>query len=402
MTGDGPVGVGVRRVPGLDLGAPLPASEPRLLGRIVAEIRDGGPMTFARFMELALYDPESGYYAAERDDASLAGPGREADFLTAPESHPIFGWAIARQLEEAWNRLGRPDRFVVREHGAGTGAMAVGILDGLRRSASPLLDAIRYQAFDVAASRLTALNVRLDAASLSAWLDPPGEAPAPGAVLANELLDALPVHRVEGASAGDPRGPVLERLVDLDADGALTTIAAAPKTAALAARLAGEDVHLEPGQAAEICLGVDDWVRAATTPLAAGPVLLIDYGAPATRLYAPSRGSTLRAYHRHRVHGDRPAGPHGPCRSHGRRARGPRRGPDEPRPGVPVEIPREPRDRRAAGGPPVGPGDDPRVVPGRPLRGCPDARPAGHRRICRHGLRPGPACRATAARPRLE
>ena len=69
-----------------------------------ADIRDGGPMTFARFMDLALYDPEHGYYAS-----GTRGPGRTGDFLTAPESHPIFGWTVARQLEEVWEAP-RPSR----------------------------------------------------------------------------------------------------------------------------------------------------------------------------------------------------------------------------------------------------------------------------------------------------
>ncbi|MEO5918091.1 MAG: SAM-dependent methyltransferase, partial [Candidatus Limnocylindrales bacterium] len=97
-------------------------------------------MTVARFMELALYDPDHGYYVS-----GSRGPGRSADFLTAPESHPIFGWALARQVEEIWELLGRPDPFTVREHGAGSGALAAGLIDGLTRSGSPLRGAIRYR-----------------------------------------------------------------------------------------------------------------------------------------------------------------------------------------------------------------------------------------------------------------
>ncbi|MEO8274006.1 MAG: SAM-dependent methyltransferase, partial [Chloroflexota bacterium] len=126
--------LGLRRVDELDLRAPLPDSDPNLLSRIASEIRAGGPMSFARFMELALYDPTAGYYTT-----GATGPGRHGDFLTAPEGHPIFGWAVARHLEALWAALDRPARFVVREHGAGSGALAAGILDGLRRSGSPLL-----------------------------------------------------------------------------------------------------------------------------------------------------------------------------------------------------------------------------------------------------------------------
>ncbi|HEX2625906.1 MAG TPA: hypothetical protein VHL56_03280, partial [Candidatus Limnocylindrales bacterium] len=87
---------GIRRVEELDPTAPLPESDPELVERIREEIAATGPMTFARFMELALYDPERGYYT--RADTEQ-GPGRRGDFLTAPEGHPIFGWSIARFLE---------------------------------------------------------------------------------------------------------------------------------------------------------------------------------------------------------------------------------------------------------------------------------------------------------------
>jgi SAM-dependent MidA family methyltransferase len=298
--GAGPVEVGVRRVAELESDGSLPASDPRLMSLIRDEIGRDGRITFARFMEIALYDPEAGYYSAAPDvDAADRGPGRSGDFLTAPEGHPIFGWTIARLLEDAWQRLDRPAWFVVREHGAGSGALAFGILDGLRRCGSPLLEAIRYQAIEISPSRLDGLRDRLDAAGLGTWFEPADDTPAPGAILANELLDALPVHRVEGSDHG-----LLERYVTLDADGELGTEPGEPSTPELAARFEAENVHLEPGQPAEICLAIDDWLPNAVAPLERGLVLLIDYGARAGELYTSARGSTLRAYYRHSVHDD--------------------------------------------------------------------------------------------------
>lgn len=291
-------GVGLRRVDELDPVAPLPESDPRLIERIRAEIAAAGPMTFARFMELALYDPESGYYT--RTDTE-AGPGRLGDFLTAPEGHPIFGWSIARFLEATWDAIDRPGRFVIREHGAGTGALAAGILDGLRRSGSALFEAVELQAVDAAPARLDMLAARLAEAGLAHLLHPRDDAPAPGAVIANELLDALPVHRVEGGSSGD----LLERFVTLaPAGGGFDTALGPPSTPALAARLVAEGIVLAEGQPAEICLAIDGWVAEATAPLERGVVLLVDYGYGAAELYTPARGSVLRAYHRHRVHAD--------------------------------------------------------------------------------------------------
>ena len=313
-----PFVLGLRRVDELDPGAALPESDPRLVAKIASEIRAGGPMAFARFMELALYDPEAGYYTT-----GATGPGRHGDFLTAPEGHPIFGWSIARHLESVWDALDRPVHFVVREHGAGSGALAAGILDGLRRSGSALLDAISYQAIDVAPGRLDALAERLASDGLDAHFEPFDPTPAPGVVLANELLDALPVHMVEGG----PDGKLVERFVTLaDTEAAeptasagpaaradtafggaprpFTTALGPPSTPALTARLAAEDIGLAAGQRAEICLAIDDWVRTAAEPLERGELLLLDYGYPATELYTEARGSTMRAYHRHRVHDD--------------------------------------------------------------------------------------------------
>lgn len=290
--------VGLRRVPELDPTAPLPESDPALVEKIRAEIAAHGPMPFARFMDLALYDPENGYYT--RQDETL-GPGRAGDFLTAPEGHPIFGWSIARFLEGAWDALGRPSRFVIREHGAGTGALAAGILDGLRRSGSPLLAAVGYQAIDASAARLEALGARLATEGLVEHRRPPDADPAPGAVIANELLDALPVHLVEGG----PEGSLLERFVVAGArPDTFDTILGPPSTPALDARLEAEGITLAPGQPAEVCLALDEWLARAAAPLERGVVLLVDYGHDAPALYAPSRGSTLRAYHRHRVHAD--------------------------------------------------------------------------------------------------
>lgn len=290
-----PMTVGIRRVEELDPGAPLPASEPRLLARIVDEIRASGPMTFARFMALALYDPEAGYYTA-----AAGGPGRSGDFLTAPEGHPIFGWALARQAEEVWKRLGRPARFVIREHGAGTGALGLAILDGLRRSGSPLAVAVRYQAAEASPARLGALRDSFATAGFADVLEPLDDRPAPGMVLANELLDALPVNLVEGG----PGGELVEAFVALDGAGDLLFQTGAPSTSALAARLAEEGVTLGPGQRGEICLEIEPWLSVAVAGLERGLLLIVDYGYPADQLYDPARGSTLRAYHRHRVHDD--------------------------------------------------------------------------------------------------
>ena len=101
-----------------------------LVARIAGEIDRDGPMTFARFMDLALYDPDGGYYRGAEPR-----PGRAGDFITAPEAHPIFGRALARTVAETWRRLGEPPTFTLREYGAGTGALGAAILGGLATEA---------------------------------------------------------------------------------------------------------------------------------------------------------------------------------------------------------------------------------------------------------------------------
>lgn len=277
---------GIRHEPPTDLSDV--GEDTDLVERIRAEIRRGGPMPFARFMELALYDPDGGYYRAE-----AARPGRGGDFLTAPELHAIFGEVLATGIHEVWARLDRPDPFVVRELGAGEGALALAMLPGLPPE-------IRYDPVDIDPRRLEALRDRLSATGLADRMLAT-DGPFDGVVVANEVLDALPVHRVR------QRGDALREIaVDIDDDGAFVEVEIEPSTPALAARLTDEGIDLVDGQTAEICLAIDAWLAAAIAGLRRGVVLLIDYGAPAVELYDPvrRREGTLRAYVRHQVHDD--------------------------------------------------------------------------------------------------
>jgi len=288
---------GVRREPAPELD--LVGQDEDLVARIHGEIARDGPITFARFMELALYDPAGGYYRAGE-----ARPGRAGDFLTAPETHPIFGAALARGLEEVWGRLGQPDPFVLREYGAGTGALILAILDRLALDRTGLVDALRYAPVEIEPRRLETIDERLIAVGRRGVLVDPGSRGTPppieGAILGNEVLDALPTHRVVVRD-----GRLLEILTG-SRDGAFVDVEAPPTTEALAGRLDAEGIELVEGQRAEVCLALDTWVVEVAAGLERGLLLLIDYGYPARELYDPVRrqDGTLRAYLRQRVHDD--------------------------------------------------------------------------------------------------
>lgn len=305
MTGPRDVDPGLRRTPHPDLAAV--GDSPELVELIGAEIAADGPITFARFMERALYEPGLGYYRSAEPR-----PGRSGDFLTAPEADPLFGAAIARQLAEIWRRLGEPDRFTVLEPGAGTGALAIAALRALATTEPTLASRIRWSPEEIEAHRISAFRRALtEAGSGDRMADPADDRPIVGVILANEVLDALPVHRMigrpggprellVGISPGDDPGTDHERPSRfVESEGPLSD----PR---LGARLADEGIALADGQRGEICLDIDDWVRDQAARLERGALIAIDYGYPAAELYDPVRraGGTLRAYVRHRVHDD--------------------------------------------------------------------------------------------------
>jgi SAM-dependent MidA family methyltransferase len=256
-------------------------------------------ITFARFMELALYEPRLGYYRQRADRPTDAG-----DFLTAPETHAIFGWTVARGIERMWADLGEPAPFDLIEYGAGSGTLAISILEGLRRhGSSRLLAAIRYEAVEGNHHRLADLRRRFEETGFADRLVPTGSrtdgpVPVTGVLLANEFLDALPVHRfvVRG-------GEMLELFVAWR--DRFVEVVAAPSTPALAERLADDGIdpsRLAEGQVGEICLGLEPWLDEAAGRLDRGFVLAIDYGCEAAELYGPRHlAGTLLGYRGHRV-----------------------------------------------------------------------------------------------------
>ncbi|MEZ5500622.1 MAG: SAM-dependent methyltransferase [Steroidobacteraceae bacterium] len=258
--------------------------------------RAGGWLGFADYMRLVLYAPGLGYYSAGATKFGAAG-----DFVTAPEISPLFALALARHCAQLPEVRGG----TILELGAGTGALADGLLCSLReRGHLPNRYLILEPSADLASrqrERLARLPVEL--AARIEWLTRLPAAPFSGALIANEVADALPVERFEirGDGGVDEIGIGVRegrwRLVPRPARDAL---------AAAVAELRGRLPHALPaGYRSEICLELPPWIASLASMIAAGSVLLIDYGFPAGSYYHPDRSDgTLRCHFRHRAHDD--------------------------------------------------------------------------------------------------
>lgn len=281
----------------------LPALTPDEAGhsaRLEARVRDeiscaGGWISFARYMQMALYEPGLGYYSAGARKLGAAG-----DFITAPEVAPVFSRCLAVQCEEVLRALGGGD---VLELGAGSGVMAAELLGELaRRDCLPA----RYRILDVSADLRERQRATLEAAvpqlvDRVEWLDRlPGD--FTGIVVANEVLDAMPVERFV------VRGGVVNALGVTSQLGRLEWSEA---RAAAALADAVRDVEREAGSdwpegyVSEINLGLAAWLAALAASVRRGVLLFVDYGLPRREFYAAERSDgTLLCHFRHRFHDD--------------------------------------------------------------------------------------------------
>jgi len=270
--------------------APIAANP--LAAQLVRRIHEQGPMTFAEYMEACLYDPQHGYYT-KADQR----PGR--DYFTSADIKPLFGRLLARQVEEMWAALGRPDPFWLVEAGAGTGALAKAIVDFAAHALPEFYACLRYVAVDRSPARRKAQEMLLErharGGRFSAYGSLPEEISA-GCIFSNELLDALPVHRVVRQG-----GELKELYVAVENDR-LCEKAGLISSPRIADYFARQHIELRDEQQAEVCLAACDWIRHAGERLGRGFVLTIDYGREAEELYNElhMRG-TLLAYQVHRA-----------------------------------------------------------------------------------------------------
>jgi SAM-dependent MidA family methyltransferase len=246
----------------------------------------GGWLSFADFMELALYAPGVGYYSA-----GAVKIGASGDFVTAPEVSDLFSRCVARQCADVLAETGGE----ILELGAGTGRMAATILKTLAEI-GVLPD--RYAILEVSAdlsdrqrTRLMQLPSKLFERVV--WLDRLPEKPIRGVMLANEVLDALPVQRfvVRGGVAHE----LGVGLAGADIGWQETTADFAAATALVPG--------LPDGYTSEVCLRVEPWIASVGQCLSQGALLLFDYGLPRAHYYHAQRTEgTLRCYFKQRAH----------------------------------------------------------------------------------------------------
>jgi len=268
-------------------------------GSVLRTLRDavaaaGGWLPFDDYMRIALYAPGLGYYSA---GATKLGSG--GDFTTAPEISPLFGQCLARHCAEVLAAVEGGD---ILELGAGTGRLAFDVLTAL--AAQDRLPE-RYRIVEISADLrerqrklLTSLPAEL--AARVEWLDAPPSQPWRGALLANEVLDALPFKRIRREE-----GAWKELGVAINGEGRFVwkTRDASPMLRAQIEGSVPED--LSDGYETELCPLLQPWIAEVTASMQQGVALFIDYGLPRPQYYHPDRAhGTLRCHYQQRAHAD--------------------------------------------------------------------------------------------------
>jgi SAM-dependent MidA family methyltransferase len=246
------------------------------LAALLAErIRRFGPITFAEYMRECLYHPIHGYYSQPESR-------RFADYYTSVDVHPIFGRLLARQFAEMWEQLDRPPEFHLVEAAAGTGRLAGHILAFAQQQLPQFFEALHYVAVERSPARCDQMCERLQPYIERRRCQTSIEMPAQvlvGCIFSNELLDALPVHRV-----------VLEnnelREICVTTDGATFSDLRMPlSSCAISQYLAAQGITFIEGQQAEAGLEACDWITEIGRRLGRGFVVTIDYGHEAADLF---------------------------------------------------------------------------------------------------------------------
>ncbi|GBE00178.1 hypothetical protein BMS3Abin07_02225 [bacterium BMS3Abin07] len=260
---------------------------------ITNTIRESGPVTFKRFMDMALYYPGLGYYTS-----ADTGIGRKGDFYTSPHLHPTFGMVLARQVEECWDCMGRPGDFMVIEQGAGKGYLALDILDYLRDR--DIYTTLQYTIVeinpDASADQKKMLGGHVEKIR---WIKEIKDIEMfTGCLVSNELLDSFPVHLIQMDDC------IREVYVDLDGDD-FVEVTGEPATPDIERYVEEFSVAHQKGYRTEINLKIKEWLEGISSRISDGFIITIDYGYNAETYYSEERDrGTLMCYFRHQVNED--------------------------------------------------------------------------------------------------
>ena len=263
---------------------------------ITSRIRAAGPLSFAAFMDLALYHPELGYYARARRRSGAVG-----DFFTSVDAGPLLGELLAAQFAEMWRLTATGGSrtqaaFDLVEAGAGSGRLARSVLDHAAAAHPAFYRVLRLTLAERSPTARAAHNTTLGPhAGRLAQSGVALPARVEGIIYANELLDALPVHSLVMTAAG-----LCEVYVD-SRNGRLVE-SSGPVSPAARDHVERFGIRIESGWRTEVCPAAVSWVADAARRLERGFLLLIDYGHEAHELYSPTHAhGTLACYQRHRV-----------------------------------------------------------------------------------------------------
>jgi SAM-dependent MidA family methyltransferase len=251
----------------------------------------GGMIPFRRFMELALYHPDQGYYASGR-----AKIGKHGDFFTSVSVGRIYGSLLASVCREVWEGLGRPPEFTIVEQGANDGNMAADLLGTAMEGDPPFTEALRYVIVEPFAMNREKQNAKLASFPKISWVkDSEDLSPFTGIHLSNELLDAFPVDSLRWNGSRWE-----EECVSLDSDSMpiwASRPIADPGLLAVAERLPR---NLPEGFRLETNPGIQPWLEVIFRKMRRGILLTVDYGQVGEDRYAPHRADgTLLAYQNH-------------------------------------------------------------------------------------------------------
>ena len=265
-----------------------------ILQTLQAQLTQHQAISFAQFMQIALYDPKEGYYSS-----GLPKLGKQGDFITAPELTPLFGKTLANQCQQIFMVLQSPVLF---EFGAGSGALCVALLEHLEELHSLpevyyILEVsanLRHRQQELIEQKIPHLAQRVN------WLDRWPKTPFNGVILANEVLDAMPVHRFMKTEQG-----IMESYVTLNEQQQLTEVFKPCHDQRLLDYINQRLSIPNIPYLSEVNLFIDDWIANLHRMLLQGVVFLIDYGFPRHEYYHPDRNQgTLMCHYHHHSHPD--------------------------------------------------------------------------------------------------